>query len=136
MEHHIHQFMDQGDIVTHNVDGHLASIGIKGLFGTKTFFGSDGHLIGHTEPNILGGKDFWDGTHLKSKTVPTHDGYTDLIHPNNSVHFNQLGNTTTAMTADGHQYVMQNLGHGFHTVMNFADPLMHICEYSMPGLHF
>lgn len=128
--------MNQGDISTHNVDGHLSSIGIKGLFGSKTFFGSDGHIIGHTEPNILGGKDVWNGTHLVSKTVPTQDGYNDLIHPEHSVHFNHIGNTTTAMTADGHQFVIQNPGNGFHTVMTFADPLMHIGEYSMPGLHF
>jgi hypothetical protein len=128
--------LNQGDISNHIVDGDLASIGIKGLFGAKTFFGSDGQLIGHTEPNTLGGKDVWDGTHLVSKTIPTQDGYTDLIHPENSVEFTHVGNTTTAMTADGHHFVIQDLGHGFHTVMNFADPLMHIGEYSMPGLKF
>ncbi len=140
MEHHIHQFIDQGDTTNHYVDGHLASIGIKGLFGSKTFFDSHNHPIGHTEPNPMGGKATFDAhNHLIGHTEPNSTGGKAIFDSHNHL----IGHTQ-ANSQGGHDVwhgshlaaSTQDIGHGFSTVMSFADPLLHIGEYSMPSLHF
>lgn len=138
MEHHAHQFLDNGGITTHSVDGELASIGIKGLFGGKTFFGSDGHLIGHVEPNAFGGKSIYHGLDPNpiSRLIPTPDGYSDANHPgSDSLHLMKLGNTTVGTHEGNTQFMAYDLGHGFPSVMSFSDPLLHLTDYLMPQLH-
>ena len=138
MENHVHQYTHHNGVTTHSIDGEQASIGIKGLFGGKTFFGSGGHLIGHSEPTLHGGTNIYQGQNLNpiAKLVHTPDGFADANHPgHDGLHILKIGNSTVG-THDGNTvYVSHDLGHGFHSVMSFGDPLLHLSSYSMPPLH-
>lgn len=139
MEHYVHQILEHGDMSSHHVDDHLASTGIKGLFGGKTFFGGDGQLIGHTEPNAFGGKNVFSGLDPNpiAQTVATPDGHANLAHPGeDGLHILKIGNATSATHDGSPVYVAHDLGHGFHSVMTFSDPLLHLSEYSVPSLKF
>ena len=135
MDHHVHSFHDHGNMSFHSVDGHLASIGIKGLFGAKTYFDHHGHQIGHTQPNVFGGKDVWHGTKLTHVTAPTKTGITDLLHPDHAVHTVKIHGLTTHHQ-DGHMTHIFHTGNEFASVMNHSDPLMHVAAYKVPPIHF
>ena len=120
----------------HVVDGHLASIGIKGLFGGKTYFDHNGHMIGHTEHNRLGGRDVFHGAKLVDHTVPFRSGATDPLHPGHSYTTIKGIGGEHVQYADGSSAQIQDLGHGFASVMSFSDPLMHLASYTIPHLHF
>lgn len=131
MEIHNHHFVDHGDLSSHYVDGELTSLGIKGLFGTKTYFAPDGQIIGHSEPNLYGGRDVWHGTELIEKSAPTKVGHVDLLGGHDPSVVTKIGSEEMGTDGSG-GYVAYDLGHGFSTVMSHADPLLHVGEYTMP----
>jgi hypothetical protein len=135
MHDHIHSYTDHNDLSTHHVDGELTSIGIKGLFGGKTYLSPDGHMIGRTEPNVLGGKDTFHEARLVDHNVSYKNGVIDPLHPEHSYTTIKGLGGTHIQHADGSEVHYQDLGHGFTSVMNFSDPLMHISSYKVPPIN-
>ena len=136
MENHVHSFYDHGNVSDHFVDGHLSSIGIKGLFGSKAYFDHEGHYLGRTEPNVFGGKSTFHDGNLVDYTVPFKNV---VLHP---MHTELTSSVIKGLDghdihhADGSSTHVANLSDGFTSVMNFTDPLLHIAAYKIPPILF
>jgi hypothetical protein len=139
MENHAHQFIDHNQITSHYVDGEAASIGIKGLFGSKSFFDKAGNLICHTEYNPLGGKTVFNAFDLNHVYKSTHtcDGNIKIYQPGDvGLHITHKNNATIGDSNGNTQFISHDLGQGFYSVMSFSDPLLHLSDYEIPELYF
>lgn len=131
----VHQTFDVGDVTHHAVDGELVSTTFKAAVGGAEIYGNLGKLAGQLIPNPLGGVDFLREGNVEERTVPNAHGGHDVyyhgelggsafpnVHGGQDVYFDGQLTLSTIPSTDP-----------FATVMQYADPLLHVAEYLIPA---
>lgn len=117
-----------GTVVDHmNSDGvfhsHGAAISTHNVEGGVNIV-SDGHLVVHTHPNVMGGHDVYGSDGLHHVSIPNVHGGVDIY--DGDMH---LEGMTMPNVLGGEDY--WSMSGNADTILNYDDPLMHSSEYVM-----
>ena len=118
-----------GTVVDHmNPDGVFKSQGM--VFNTPNLQGgvdviSDGHIVAHTQPNVMGGVDVYDGDMgLERTTISNVNDGVDIYGADM-----QLEGMTMPNVFGSEDYL--SMSGNAEEILDYQDPLMHSAEYRM-----
>ncbi|HYD16457.1 MAG TPA: hypothetical protein VEB03_00470 [Candidatus Nanoarchaeia archaeon] len=136
-----HQFVHNGDITHHSVNGEHVSTAFKNTFGGHDYFDNHNHMFESTTKNVFGGKDVMHNGQLQERSMPNVHGGHDVYDGNMQLKVSTLKNVHGGHDALSHGKLVSTsipTGHGtssvFHWGAGNTDPLAHVGEYVMSKL--
>lgn len=135
----VEQFVHQGDVTHHFVDGEHVSVAVKNVFGGQDYYDNSNHLLVRSLADAEHGHELVDGAgKLVGHTHPNEDHGEDFIAADGKLLAHTSANVHGGQDVrDGYGTLHAStmpVGHDFVQVMHHSDPLLHCEGFYLPKL--